>query len=72
MNVIVVLETTGLIHLRVTCKIGYQVGGVHCYQEIELVLCIKSYSDCMGFDLSMENINVQIKKKSNCFEYCGI
>lgn len=27
------------------------MGGVHGYQEVELILCIKSYSQCMGFDL---------------------
>lgn len=38
------------------------MGGVHCYQEIELILCIKLYSDCMGFDLGMWTINMQIEK----------
>lgn len=31
----------------------YKVGSVHCYQKIELILCIKSYSDCMGLDKDM-------------------
>lgn len=39
------------------------MGGVRCYQEIESILCIKLYSDCMGFDLGMCNIKKQIKKK---------
>lgn len=29
------------------------MGGVHCYQEIELILGIKLYGDCVGFDLGM-------------------
>lgn len=34
--------------------------GVHCYQEIELILYIKLYSDCRGFDLGMQNVNMHI------------